>query len=392
MLIDFFLFLKKSKLPVSIREFLDLLKALKSGMAYADLDAFYYLSRLTLVKDERHFDKFDQAFTQYFDGIQTLDHANLMNAEIPDEWLRKEIEKMLTAEEIAALKPLGDLQKLMEEFEKRLQEQKERHQGGNKWIGTGGTSPYGAYGYNPAGFRIGGASRNKTAVKVWEKRQFANLDDQVQLGVRNIKVALRRLRKMARKGSQDLLDIDSTISATAKQAGWLDLKMVAERRNQVKVLLFFDVGGSMDPHIKTCEELFSAARTEFKHMEYFYFHNCIYDSVWKNNMRRLTEKTSIWDILHKYGKDYKVIFIGDAAMSPYEVATPGGCIEDWNEEAGEVWLKRITDHFDRVIWLNPEPERTWSYIGSTVMIQKIFKDTMFPLTLSGLEKGIRYLV
>lgn len=389
MLINFFFELHEGKVPVTIREFLDLLSALKSRIIYADMDQFYYLARTVLVKDEKHFDKFDRAFKKYFDGLEAVD--DLFEALIPDEWLRKQIEKTLSPEEFAKLKQLGDFEKLMEEFQKRLQEQKKRHQGGNKMIGTGGTSPFGAYGQNPAGFRMAGPGRTGKAVKVWEKRQYRNLDDSVELGVRNIKMALRRLRKFTREGMPDQLDIDDTISSTARNAGYLDIKLVPERRNGVKVLIFFDVGGSMDPYVRTCEELFSAAKTEFKHMEYFYFHNFIYEGVWKDNMRRWTDRTSTWDIIHTYSADYKVIFVGDATMSPYEISSVGGSVEHWNEEAGEVWMRRITQHFSKVIWLNPEPESSWEHTTSVVWTKKLLENRMFPLTLKGLEDGMRYL-
>jgi hypothetical protein len=389
MLINFFFELHEGKVPVTIREFLDLLSALKNRIIYADMDQFYHLSRTVLVKDEKHFDKFDRAFKKYFDGLEAVD--DLFEALIPDEWLRKQIEKTLSPEELAKLKQLGDFEKLMEEFQKRLQEQKKRHQGGNKMIGTGGTSPYGAYGQNPAGFRMAGPGRTGKAVKVWEKRQYRNLDDSVELGVRNIKMALRRLRKFTRQGMPDQLDIDDTISSTARNAGYLDIKLVPERRNGVKVLIFFDVGGSMDPYIRTCEELFSAAKTEFKHMEYFYFHNFIYEGVWKDNMRRWTDRTNTWDLIHTYSSDYKVIFVGDATMSPYEISSVGGSVEHWNEEAGEAWMRRITQHFEKVIWLNPEPESSWEHTTSVVWTKKLTEDRMFPLTLKGLEDGMRYL-
>lgn len=389
MLINFFFELHEGKVPVTIREFLDLLSALKNRIIYADMDQFYHLSRTVLVKDEKHFDKFDRAFKKYFDGLEAID--DLFTSLIPDEWLRKEIEKTLSKEEFEKLKQLGDFEKLMEEFKKRLEEQKKRHQGGNKMIGTGGTSPYGAYGQNPAGFRMAGNSRNKNAVKVWEKRQYRNLDDSVELGVRNIKMALRRLRKFTREGMPDQLDIDDTISSTARNAGYLDIKLVPEKRNGVKVLIFFDVGGSMDPYVRTCEELFSAAKTEFKHMEYFYFHNFIYDGVWKDNMRRWTDRTNVWDVIHTYGSEYKVIFVGDATMSPYEISSVGGSVEHWNEEAGEVWMRRITQHFDKVAWLNPEPESSWEHTTSVVWTRKLLENRMFPLTLKGLEDGMRYL-
>ncbi|MCG8538250.1 MAG: VWA domain-containing protein [Pseudomonadales bacterium] len=389
MLIDFFFELHEGKVPVSIREYLDLLAALEQRTVYADMEQFYYLARTVLVKDEKHFDKFDRAFKKYFDGLEVLD--DLFESLIPEEWLRKEIEKTLSKEEFEKLKELGDFDKLMEEFKKRLEEQKKRHQGGNKMIGTGGTSPFGAYGQNPAGFRMAGPGRNGKAVKVWEKRQYRNLDDSVELGVRNIKMALRRLRKFTREGMPDQLDIDDTIRSTARNAGYLDLKLVPEKRNGVKVLLFFDVGGSMDPYVRTCEELFSAAKVEFKHMEYFYFHNFIYEGVWKDNQRRWTERTDTWDLLHTYSNDYRVIFVGDATMSPYEISSVGGSVEHWNEESGETWMRRITDTFEKVIWLNPEPENTWEHTTSVVWTQKLIENRMFPLSLKGLEEGMRYL-
>ncbi|HET8706115.1 MAG TPA: VWA domain-containing protein, partial [Pseudomonadales bacterium] len=376
MLIHFFLALREGKVPVSIREFLDLLEALKEHIVFADMEEFYHLARVCLVKDEKHFDKFDIAFKKYFDGLETMD--DLFSKMIPEEWLRKQLERTFTKEEMEKIQQLGDLQKLMEEFQKRLAEQKKRHEGGNKWIGTGGTSPYGANGYNPAGFRMAGESKNKRAVKVWEKRQYANLDDSIELGVRNIKIALRRLRKFAREGAAQELDLDDTIKSTARNAGYLDIKMVPEKHNAVKVLLFFDVGGSMTPHVRVCEELFSAARTEFKHMEFFYFHNFVYEAVWKDNFRRWNERTLLWDVLHKYSPDYRVIFVGDATMSPYEITSVGGSIEHWNDESGETWLRRITDTYEKVIWLNPEPESSWDYTTSVVMTRQIMNNKMFP--------------
>ena len=389
MLINFFFELHEGKVPVSIREFLDLLKALKERVIYGDIDSFYSLSRTILVKDEKHFDKFDRAFKKYFDGLEVLD--DLFESLIPDEWLRKEIEKTLSKEEFEKLKELGDFDKLMEEFKKRLQEQKKRHQGGNKMIGTGGTSPFGAYGQNPQGFRMAGESRNGRGAKVWEKRKYRNLDDSVELGVRNIKMALRRLRKFTREGMPDQLDIDDTITSTARKAGLLDIKMVPERRNGVKVLIFFDVGGSMDPYVRSCEELFSAAKTEFKHMEYYYFHNFIYEGVWKDNHRRWTDRTATWDLLHRYSSDYRVIFVGDATMSPYEISSVGGSVEHWNEKPGEAWLRRVTDTFEKVVWLNPEPESSWEYTTSVVWTQRLMENRMFPLSLKGLEDAMRYL-
>jgi len=390
MLIQFFLALRAGKVPVSIREFMDLLEALEARLAYADMEEFYALARLCLVKDEKHFDKFDLAFKKYFDGLDALG-SDLLKADIPDEWLRKEIEKFLSPEEIQAMARLGSLEKLMEEFRKRLEEQHKRHQGGNRMVGTGGTSPFGAFGANPEGIRLAGESRNKSAVKVWERRDFRNLDDSVELGIRNIKVALRRLRRFARQGAEEELDIDDTIRATAHKGGMLDIKMVAERRNRVKVLLFFDVGGSMDPHVRLCEELFSAARTEFKHMEYFYFHNFIYEGVWRDNNRRWSERHSVWDIIHKYGPDYRVVFVGDATMSPYEIHSAGGSVEHFNEEPGAVWMGRLTQHFQKLIWLNPEPLRAWDATTSIVHARELVQDRMYPLTIKGLEDGMRYL-
>lgn len=390
MLIRFFEALRQERVPVSLRELLDLHAALDQQLVFADWDAFYQLTRAVMVKDEKYYDRFDRAFGKYFEGLQHIE-PDWLQATIPDEWLRLAQEKQLSPEEMEAIKRLGGLDKLMEELRKRLEEQNERHQGGNKWIGTGGTSPFGAYGANPEGVRMAGSSRNKTAVKVWEKRQFRNLDDSVELGVRNIKMALRRLRRYARTGREEELDLDDTIRSTAEHAGMLDIKLRAERENGIKVLLFFDVGGSMDPYVRTCEELFSAARTEFKHMEYFYFHNFIYESVWKDNLRRFNDSTSVWDVLHKYGSDYRIIFVGDAAMSPYEVNAVGGSVEHWNEEPGAVWFQRLTDTFDKVVWLNPEPERMWQMTTSNQWIRDLVNHEMYPLTIKGLEDAMRYL-
>ncbi|MAL97856.1 MAG: hypothetical protein CL583_05325 [Alteromonadaceae bacterium] len=390
MLIDFFLEVRRARVPASLREFLDLQNALRHHLAFADMEDFYHLARLCLVKDERHFDKFDRAFGAYFEGIENLDQ--LLEGLIPDDWLRAEFERQLSDEEKAKIESLGGLEELIETFKKRMEEQKERHQGGNKWIGTGGTSPFGANGYNPEGFRIGqDKGRHGRAAKVWEKRGYRDLDDSVTLGIRNIKVALRRLRKFARQGAADQLDLDDTISSTARNAGYLDLKMVPERHNAVKVLLFFDVGGSMDPHVRVCEELFSACRAEFKHMEYFYFHNFIYESVWKDNIRRMNETMSTWDILHKYTPDYKVIFVGDATMAPYEVTHAGGSIEHWNQEPGAVWMERITDHFDKVAWLNPIPREHWGPGGSLGVTRQLVEDRMFPMSIEGLEQAMKEL-
>lgn len=390
MLINFFFTLREHRVPTTIRELLDLINALEHGLAYASVDDFYLLSRAILVKDEKHFDKFDKAFAKYFEGIESID-PELLSKAIPEDWLRKQIEKNLSPEELAELQKMGSIEKLMEEFRKRLEEQHKRHQGGNKMVGTGGTSPFGAFGANPEGIRLAGESRNKKAVKVWEKREFRNLDDSVELGIRNIKVALRRLRKFARTGVEEVFDIDDTIRSTAHKAGLLDIKMVPERKNKVKVLLFFDVGGSMDPYIKICEELFSAARTEFKHMEYFYFHNFIYEGVWKDNYRRFSERTSIWDIIHKYGRDYRVVYVGDATMSPYEVMAVGGSVEHFNEEPGAVWMQRLNHHFEKVVWLNPESEKSWNGTQSIVQVKQLMENRMYPLTIKGIEEGMRYL-
>ena len=354
MLINFFEEVRAAKVPVSLKEFLDLMALLDNKLLFANIDDFYYMSRMCLVKDERHFDKFDRAYDKYFKGIETLDE--LFEGEIPAEWLESELVRQMTEEQKAEIEAMGGFDKLMDAFKERMEEQEKKHQGGNKMIGTGGTSPFGADGYNPEGVRIGQKKgRHGKAVKVWERRGYKDLDGDITLGIRNIKVALRRLRKFAREGAADQLDLDDTIRSTARNAGFLDLKMVPERHNSVKVLLFFDIGGSMDPHVKVCEELFSAARVEFKHMKYFYFHNFIYESVWKDNLRRSSETQSLWDIMRKYTPDYKVIFVGDAAMAPYEITQAGGSIEHWNEEPGAVWMQRMTEHFEKVIWINPVP-------------------------------------
>jgi uncharacterized protein with von Willebrand factor type A (vWA) domain len=389
MLINFFHGLRDAGVPVTTRELLDLMEGLKRHIAFCDIDEFYYFSRACLVKDEKYFDRFDRAFGLHFKELEALD--DIIEALIPDDWLRSEFMKNLTDEEKAKIESLGGLEKLIEEFKKRLEEQDDRHEGGNKWIGTGGTSPFGQEGYHPEGIRVGPNGRNKKAVKVWEKRDYKNLDHTVQLGTRNIKIALRRLRKFARTGAAEELDLDDTISSTARNAGFLDIKMVPERHNAVKVLLFFDVGGSMDPHVKVCEELFSAARTEFKHMENFYFHNFLYESVWSNNIRRHNERTQVLDILHKYSHDYKVIFVGDASMSPYEIMQPGGSVEHWNEEAGETWMRRLQEVYDKVIWLNPVPEDDWQYTQSVAITHQLLEGHMYPLTLQGLEEGMGYL-
>ncbi len=390
MLIDFFYQLKQARIPVSIKEFLTLLDALDKRVVFGNLDDFYYLARTCLIKDEKHFDRFDQVFGSYFKGMESVGNL-LASAEIPDDWLRKEFERFLSEDDKRQLEAMG-WDKLMETFRQRLQEQHERHAGGNKWIGTGGTSPFGAYGYNPAGIRIGQTeSRHRKAVKVWDQREFRNFDDQVELGTRNIKVALRRLRQFAREGADEVLDLDATIKATASNAGHLALQMVPELHNKVKVLLFLDVGGSMDDHIRVCEELFSAARTEFKHLEHFYFHNCIYESVWKDNKRRHNERFATYDVLNTYGPDYKLIFVGDATMSPYEVVYPNGSVEHNNAEPGRVWLQRLLDHYPSAIWLNPVSEGYWDYTESLHLIREQMHGRMYPLTLAGIEQGIKRL-
>jgi len=390
MLINFFMALKQERLPVSFTELFSLLECLKKNVIFANVEDFYYLSRMCFVKDEKNFDKFDLAFGKYFENVDAINDMAMYH--IPDDWLRKQMESMLSEEEKASIEALGGLEKLMEEFRKRMDEQKKRHEGGNKWVGTGGTSPFGAYGYNPEGIRIGQQEgRNGSAVKVWDKRNYRDLDDSVEIGTRNIKMALRRLRKFARTGAAEELDISDTISSTAKNAGLLDIKMVPERHNSVKVLLFFDVGGSMDPHVKLCEELFSAARTEFKHLKYFYFHNFIYESVWSKSIRRHAETTSTFDILHKYSKDYKIIFVGDATMAPYEVTHVGGSIEHYNDEAGAVWIKRLTDVFNNVVWINPTPKDFWEHSYSIEVVRELVEDRMFPLSVKGLEEAMTLL-
>ena len=389
MLIDFFFTLRNARLPVSVNEYLTLLGALKQQVIAPSLDEFYYLARLTMVKDEKHFDKFDQAFGSYFHGIDKIIGLDL---DIPLEWLKSKLGRDLSPEEKARIEGLGGLDKLMERLKELFEEQKEEHHGGSKWIGTGGTSPFGNGGYNPEGIRIGGDSKgNRTAVKVWEARAYRDYDDQVELGTRNIKVALRRLRRFAREGSVEELDLPDTIRSTAANAGWLDIKMVPERHNNVKVLMLLDVGGSMDDHIKQTQELFSAAKAEFKHLEFFYFHNCVYDFLWKNNHRRHAERTPTWDLLHKYTPDYKLLFVGDATMSPYEILQPGGSVEYNNPEAGAVWLQRLTEHFPHFAWLNPEPEGLWSYRQSVGTIRGLLANKMYPLTMAGLESAMRSL-
>jgi uncharacterized protein with von Willebrand factor type A (vWA) domain len=389
LLIAFFLKLKEGGVPVSIREFLTLLAALEQHVVFGSLEGFYYLARTCLVKDEKYFDRYDRVFGAYFKGVVDVEGLSVA---IPEDWLRKMAEKLLTDEEKKQIEALGGWEKLMETLRKRLEEQRGRHQGGGKWIGTAGTSPFGAYGYNPEGVRIGqNESRHRRAVKVWDKREFRNLDDTVELGTRNMKVALRRLRRFAREGNPEELDLDDTVRSTARNAGWLDLKMVPERHNAVKVLLFLDVGGSMDDHIRVCEQLFSAARTEFKRLEYFYFHNFLYERVWRDNRRRSTERLSTWDVMHTYPHDYRVIFVGDATMSPYEIVYPGGSVEHTNEEPGAVWMQRLLHIYPNAIWLNPQPESVWDYHESIRMTRELLGERMFPLTLEGLDRGMRLL-
>ena len=390
MLLPFFTALRDARVPVSMKEWLHLMEAMDRDVAGRKVDDFYHLSRAVLVKDEKHYDRFDQVFGKVFAGIETVGAGEEPSLDVPEDWLRLLNEKYLTDEEKAQIEALGGFDKLMETLKQRLEEQQGRHEGGNKWVGTGGTSPFGHGGYNPEGVRIGGPGKHGRAVKFWEKREYRNLDDQVELGTRNIKVALRRLRRFARQGALDELDMDATIDGTARQ-GWLDIHMRAERRNTIKVLLFLDIGGSMDAHVKMCEELFSAAKTEFKHLEFFYFHNCLYEGVWKDNRRRHEQKIPTWEVLNKYPGDWRAIFVGDATMSPYEVTMPGGSVEHWNEEAGAVWMKRATQQWDKVAWLNPSPERYWSYSASVGMVRELVDERMYPLTLEGLEKAMRAL-
>ncbi|MCE8519508.1 VWA domain-containing protein [Ruegeria pomeroyi] len=392
MFLPFFENLRKAGVPVSLREYLTFLEGMKKGLATYDVEAFYYLARVSMVKDERNIDKFDRAFAASFKGLEEITFEQVMEAvDIPADWLEKMAEKHLSPEEKAEIEALGGFDKLMETLRERLKEQQGRHQGGNKWIGTAGTSPFGAYGYNPEGVRIGQKeSRHQRAVKVWDKREFKNLDDTVELGTRNIKVALKRLRRWAREGAAMELDLDGTIRATAEH-GYLDVKERPERHNAVKVVLFLDVGGSMDPHVKVVEELFSAARAEFKHLEYYYFHNCLYEGVWRDNRRRWDAQIPTHEVLRTYGPDYKCIFVGDASMSPYEIAYPGGANEHWNQEAGQVWLARAREQWASNLWINPVPEKYWDYTHSIGMIREIFEDRMVPMTLSGLEQGMRVL-
>lgn len=390
MLIDFFFTIRNAGVKTSLKEYLLLIEALDHGLAEASVDEFYYLSRSALVKDERQFDKFDRAFAAYFEG--TVGITREPTATIPDEWLKKLAERLLTDEEKAQIEALGGWDKLMETLKQRLAEQKGRHQGGNKWIGTAGTSPFGAYGYNPEGIRIGqDSSRHRRAVKVWDQREFRDYDENVELGIRNIKLALRKLRKFAREGAPDVLDLPGTVRATSDNAGWLDLRIVPELRNNVKVLLFLDVGGSMDDHIRLVDELFSAAKAEFKHLEHFYFHNCVYEHVWRNNRRRHGEKHATMDVIARYSRDYKLIFVGDASMSPYEVAQAGGSVEHWNEEAGAVWLERLAKAYPRTAWINPVPEDQWRWTQSIAMVRELMEARMYPMTLAGLDRAMAAL-
>ncbi len=390
MLIKFFFMLRQAGLKTSITELLTLLEALKQGLAGHDAEQFYYLSRACLVKDETQFDRYDRVFAAHFRGIE---HAfRQLAAELPEEWLRRQAELYLSDEERKKIEAMGGFEALMKALQERLAEQHKRHQGGNRMIGTAGTSPFGAYGYNPEGVRIGQAgSRHRSAVKVWDRREYRNLDDTLELGTRNIKLALRKLRRFAREGSADQLDLEETIDRTARNAGLLDICMVPERHNAIKVLLCLDVGGSMEDHVRVCEELFSAARSEFKHLEYFYFHNFVYEALWKDNRRRHQERMATWDLMHTYGADYKLIFVGDATMSPYEIIQPGGSIEYWNEEAGAVWIQRLLDTYSKAIWLNPEPEKRWEYTPSIKITRELMDERMFPLTVAGLDRGIRAL-
>jgi uncharacterized protein with von Willebrand factor type A (vWA) domain len=390
MLTKFFFMLREGGLKPSITELLTLLEAMRSGIARESVDDFYYLARSCLVKDESLFDRFDKIFAAHFDGIEEAFEA--LVADVPDEWLRHQAELVLSEEERAEIEALGGFEKLMEALRERLEEQEGRHEGGNKWVGTAGTSPFGAYGYNPEGVRIGQqGSRHRRATKVWDRREYRNLDDKLELGTRNIKIALRRLRKFAREGAADQLDLEDTIDKTARNAGILDIRMVPERHNAIKVLLCLDIGGSMDDHVRICEEMFSAAKSEFKHLEYFYFHNFVYESMWKDNRRRHAERIPTTEIAHKYGPDYKLVFVGDATMSPYEIVYPGGSVEHWNEEPGAAWIKRLLNTYPKAIWLNPEPEQRWEYTPSIKLTRELMGDRMYPLTISGLDDGIKRL-
>ncbi len=391
MLINFFFDVKKAKIPATIREFLMLVEAMDKRLVMYNIDDFYYLSRAALVKDEKYFDRYDRVFGTFFKGIEDMTTA-LFDGDIPEEWLLLQAEKLFSEEDKAAIEAMGGWEKLMEELRKRLEEQKERHQGGNRWIGTAGTSPFGTGGYNPEGVAIGQRRRRQgRALKVWDRRDYKNYDDNVQIGIRNIQLALRRLREFARVGEDDELDLDETIRNTAHNAGLLDIVMRPERRNRVKVLMFFDVGGSMDDHIRVCEELFSAARTEFKHLEYYYFHNFTYEFMWRDNRRRHEQRTPTWDVINTYPADYKVIFVGDAFMSPYEITYKGGSVEHWNEEPGLLWAQRMLDQWPNAIWLNPRPETRWEHTPSTMIVKEVMANRMFPLSIDGLDRGLRLL-
>ena len=390
MFVEFFLALKEARIPVTLREFLVLLEAMERKVVSFNVDDFYFLSRSSLVKDERNLDKFDQVFGSCFEGLEF--GQDLFETGIPEDWLQKLAERVMTAEEMAEVKSLGGWEKLMETLRERLAEQNKRHQGGSKMIGTGGTSPFGAYGYNPEGVRIGqNESRHGKAVKVWDERLFKNLDDTVEIGTRNIKVALRRLRQFAREGAESELDLPDTIRSTAHNGGVLDIRMIPERHNSVKIVLLLDIGGSMDYHVKNCEELFSAARSEFKHLEYFYFHNCIYDRVWKDNRRRKNEILSTWELLHTYPADYRLIFVGDATMSPYEIIYPGGSVEHWNDDPGSLWMERVLSVYSRVAWLNPVEEKYWRGTPSIKLLSQLMGGRMYPLNLDGLDRAMRNL-
>ena len=393
MLIDFVLTLRRYGIKASLRELLDCLEALDKEVCFANLDDFYFLAKTIFVKDETLFDKFDRAFADYFEGIDSVDlFSQLQQQQLPADWLRKEFEKSLSEEEKAKLKSMGGLDKLIETLKERLAEQQKRHAGGNKWVGTGGTSPFGAYGYNPEGIRIGqDGNRHRRAVKVWDKRQYRNLDANTDISSRNIKLALKQLRKFARSGASDQLDLNETIRATARQGGMLDVKMAPERHNSVKVLMLFDIGGSMDDHIELCEQLFSAAHSEFKHLEFFYFHNCVYEHVWQDNNRRDSELLDTYQLINRYGSDYRLIFVGDATMGPYEITYPGGSVEHWNEEAGAAWLQRLTNHFEKVAWLNPQPQSHWPYYHSIGLIDELMAKRMYPLTVEGLSQAFKAL-
>jgi uncharacterized protein with von Willebrand factor type A (vWA) domain len=390
MLVPFFYHLRQGGIKTSITELLTLLQAMQNGLANENVDDFYVLARSCLVKDEARLDRFDRIFAAYFKGVD--DALGDLLQDLPEEWLRRQAELHLSDEEKAQIEALGGFEELMRALQERLDEQEERHEGGSRWIGTAGTSPFGAYGFNPEGVRIGqSGSRNRRAVKVWDRREYRNLDDSIELGTRNIKVALRRLRKFAREGAADQLDLADTIDKTARNAGLLDIRMVPERHNAVKVLLCLDIGGSMDDHVRVCEEMFSAARSEFKHLEYFYFHNFVYENFWKDNRRRHSERMSIFEITHKYAADYKLIFVGDATMSPYEIVSAGGSVEHWNDEPGAVWMQRLLHTYPKAIWLNPEPQQRWDYTPSTKIIRELMDDRMYPMTIAGLDEGIKAL-